>query len=96
VIYDREKDEFLAMVTHEPRPPLKAILGYTRMLGSSPVDRDATNISTEINLRGMAPVIERDGRPRRIRSGRDERAPPHHPSIRNSPGQPSRINLLNH
>ncbi|HEY7183561.1 MAG TPA: histidine kinase dimerization/phospho-acceptor domain-containing protein [Blastocatellia bacterium] len=35
-----EKDEFLAMVSQELRPPLNAILGYTRMLGSSPVDRD--------------------------------------------------------
>jgi PAS domain S-box-containing protein len=40
---NRSKDEFLAMVSHELRSPLNSILGYTRMLRSGPVDRDAIN-----------------------------------------------------
>jgi CheY-like chemotaxis protein/anti-sigma regulatory factor (Ser/Thr protein kinase) len=36
------------MVSHELRSPLNAILGYTRMLRSGPVDRDAINNITAI------------------------------------------------
>jgi PAS domain S-box-containing protein len=47
---NRSKDEFLAMVSHELRAPLTAILGYTRMLrsGSGPVERDAINKATAV------------------------------------------------
>jgi PAS domain S-box-containing protein len=45
---NRSKDEFLAVVSHELRSPLNAILGYTRMLREKP--SDATHVKSSCDI----------------------------------------------
>src|SRR5262245_43292743 len=58
---NRSKDEFLAMVSHELRSPLNAILGYTRMLRSGTANREAIDNATAIverSARAQLQIIE--------------------------------------
>jgi PAS domain S-box-containing protein len=50
----RAKDEFLAVVSHELRSPLSAMLGYARLLGAEPNDPE--------RVRQTAEIIERNGK----------------------------------
>jgi PAS domain S-box-containing protein len=58
---NRSKDEFLAVVSHELRSPLNAILGYTRMLREKPSDATQVKSSCDIierNAKTQLQLIE--------------------------------------
>ncbi|MGH9755968.1 MAG: PAS domain-containing sensor histidine kinase, partial [Blastocatellia bacterium] len=58
---NRSKDEFLTMVSHELRSPLNIVLGYTRLMRSSPDDGEfVANAATiiERNARAQLQIVE--------------------------------------
>ena len=50
---NRAKDEFLAMLSHELRSPLNAMLGWTQILEKSDYDREITAKAVEIIARNV-------------------------------------------
>jgi PAS domain S-box-containing protein len=58
---NRSKDEFLAMVSHELRSPLNAILGYARLLRSGPLEKDTLGKITDVierNTKSQLRIVE--------------------------------------
>ena len=70
---NRDKDTFLAMVTHDLRSPLNAVLGWTQMLQKNSLDagqtRNALNV-IERNCRAQAQLVEDLLDISRIRTGK--------------------------
>lgn len=70
---NRAKDEFLAMVTHELRSPLNAILGWTQMLKKETLDRTQTSRGLDVierNTRTQVQLVEDLLDISRIRAGK--------------------------
>jgi signal transduction histidine kinase len=58
---DRAKDVFLAMVTHELRSPLNAVLGWAQMLKKGSLDREKSAHALDVierNVRAQARLVE--------------------------------------
>lgn len=58
---NRSKDEFVAMVAHELRSPLNAIIGWAKLLQTRQFDADITNRALETivrNTRAQAQLVE--------------------------------------
>jgi signal transduction histidine kinase/DNA-binding response OmpR family regulator len=69
----RMKDEFLAMLSHELRNPLNAMLGWTRLLREGDLNADTRNRALSIierNIKSQAKLIEDLMDLSRISSGR--------------------------
>ena len=60
-IANRAKDEFIAVVSHELRAPLNAMLGWTRILQNTPPDAQTTEHALNVivrNARSQSKLIE--------------------------------------
>jgi len=60
-IANRAKDEFIAIVSHELRSPLNAMLGWTRILQNTPGDAQTTEHALNVivrNARSQSKLIE--------------------------------------
>ena len=58
---NRSKDEFLTMISHELRSPLNIVLGYTRLMRSSPDDGEFVTHAAAIierNARAQLQIVE--------------------------------------
>jgi signal transduction histidine kinase len=58
---NRAKDDFLAMISHELRSPLNAILGWTRILGSGNLDEETIEralVTIEHSAKSQAQMID--------------------------------------
>jgi PAS domain S-box-containing protein len=58
---NRLKDEFLATLSHELRTPLSAVLGWSRMLASSQLDREKVKQAAEAierNAQAQAKIVD--------------------------------------
>jgi len=58
---NRAKDELIAMVSHELRPPLNAMLGWVSLLNSGKLDKEAQARALEVierNARAQAQLID--------------------------------------